>query len=427
MTVDIVPVASLTLDPANARKHPDRNLEAIKGSLLRFGQQRPLVVDKKGVVRAGNGTLTAARQLNWDTIAVVRSELPPSELTAFGIADNRTAELAEWDNEVLSSLLADVDLGDVGFTLDEIQAIDAGGTETPPIVEDEAPEASTVPARCSKGDLWQLGDHYLLCGDCRNAGDVARLVGQAKINLAVTSPPYASQRKYDESSGFKPIPPDEYVAWWDDVQASVRKHLAPDGSFFVNIKPHCDDGQRSLYVADMVLAMVRKWAWRFVDEFCWKRTGPPGSWPNRFKNSWEPVYHFSGTDSIKFRPSSVGEVKDSAYKGNGGTTMLADKGAEHVGESFVGLVLPSNVIECSGVESGTGHTAAYPVGLPSFFIKAFTDAGDTVYEPFCGSGTTLIAAEQLGRRCFGIEISPHYCDVILARWERFTGLSAVKL
>ncbi len=133
MQVEIVAIESISPDPANVRKHGKRNLDAIKASLRRFGQQKPIVVDGQGVVRAGNGTLDAAKSLGWKEIQIVRSTLSPSELTAFAVADNRTAELAEWDVEFLSQLLAQGDLGDVGFDDSEIRKL----LEKPAKGEDE--------------------------------------------------------------------------------------------------------------------------------------------------------------------------------------------------------------------------------------------------------------------------------------------------
>ena len=109
----------------------------------------------------------------------------------------------------------------------------------------------------------------------------------ARANIVITSPPYATQREYDPSSGFKPVRPDEYVAWYTDVEANAAAILASDGSYFLNIKEHADEGERSLYVKDLVIAHRRQWGWRFVDEFCWRKTdnGVPGGWNNRFKNA----------------------------------------------------------------------------------------------------------------------------------------------
>ena len=120
MDIEHLPLADLSLDPANARRHGERNLEQIKASLRRFGQQKPIVVDATNVVRAGNGTLAAARALGWATIAAVRSDLAGVEMTAYAITDNRSAELAEWDAEVLAAALADPAVGDVGLTPDDL-------------------------------------------------------------------------------------------------------------------------------------------------------------------------------------------------------------------------------------------------------------------------------------------------------------------
>jgi ParB-like chromosome segregation protein Spo0J len=134
MDIQHLPISDLSEDPANARRHGQRNLEQIKGSLRRFGQQKPIVVDATNVVRAGNGTLAAARSLGWTTIAAVRSDLAGADLTAYAIADNRSAELAEWDAEVLAATLADPAIGDVGFTaaeLDELAGV-APADDPPP-------------------------------------------------------------------------------------------------------------------------------------------------------------------------------------------------------------------------------------------------------------------------------------------------------
>jgi site-specific DNA-methyltransferase (adenine-specific) len=296
------------------------------------------------------------------------------------------------------------------------------------------------------------GGHRLLCGDSRDFGAIDRLFGKTRANVAITSPPYASQRKYDESSGFTPIPPEEYVQWFRDVAANILAVLAEDGSYFLNIKEHAEDGQRSLYVRDLTIAHVREWGWRFVDEFCWRKTdnGVPGGWNNRFKNAWEPVFHFCRQAQIKFRPYEVGhpsadcfEYSPSNPKSTSGSGLLGSgkrggaaadgvesqrgtlrwRGSDEDGR-HTGLARPSNVIDVKTESSQGNHSAPYPVALVDFFIKAFTDAGDVVFDPFMGSGTTLITAEKNGRIGYGAEISPGYCDVIIARWQKFAGKQA---
>ena len=133
--------------------------------------------------------------------------------------------------------------------------------------------------------------------------------------MVITSPPYATQREYDPTSGFKPVPPDEYCEWFRDVAANIAAILAADGSYFLNIKEHADEGERDLYVKDLVIAHRRQWGWRFVDEFCWRKTdnGVPGGWGNRFKNAWEPVFHFCRQQQIKFRPKRVGHESEDCF------------------------------------------------------------------------------------------------------------------
>jgi ParB-like chromosome segregation protein Spo0J len=157
MTIESVVIESLSADPANARKHGRRNLDAIAASLRRFGQQKPIVVDSRGVVRAGNGQLAAARMLGWTHIRVVRSDLPATELAAFAIADNRTAELAEWDAEILAGLLADSELGDVGFTDEEMKRF-----------ADTAGEGQD-------GDGGDIGESFEVVAECRDEGQQKEL------------------------------------------------------------------------------------------------------------------------------------------------------------------------------------------------------------------------------------------------------------
>jgi site-specific DNA-methyltransferase (adenine-specific)/site-specific DNA-methyltransferase (cytosine-N4-specific) len=303
------------------------------------------------------------------------------------------------------------------------------------------------------GDLWVMGRHRLLCGDCRNYSSIERLIGGGKVNLVFTSPPYAEQRNYDESSGFKPIPPDDYVGWFRDIAINIRTILETDGSYFLNIKPSCDGLDTYLYVFDLVIAHVRDWQFHFATEFCWERPGVPKSVTQRFKNQFEPIYQFS-IDRWKMRPESVRHESDNVPMAGGpgvGNTGWADKqggngpifGAakkrKHgvrgkVGEEIqgtkgeyigAGMAYPGNRLPTfSSTHQATGHTAAFPVGLPNFFIKAFTDPGDAVFDPFMGSGSTLIAADQNGRAGLGTEISPAYCDVIISRWQNFTGKQA---
>jgi len=259
---------------------------------------------------------------------------------------------------------------------------------------------------------------------------VQQLLGGVRLNLVVTSPPYASQRKYDPATDFKPIAPEAYVNWFRDVSDTVKAHLADDGSFFLNIKEHADGGQRSLYVKELVIAHVKMWGWLFIDEFCWRNTanGVPGGWKNRFKNAWEPIFHFGKTGQIKCLPDQVAHASAAAFDYDpavNNNVAQVDKGKDekyspekHKGRLKQGVARPSNVIETRAETNGNGHSAPYPVALPEFFVKAFTALGDTVYDPFLGSGTTMVAAHKHGRIGYGCELSPKYCDMIVGRMRK---------
>jgi site-specific DNA-methyltransferase (adenine-specific)/site-specific DNA-methyltransferase (cytosine-N4-specific) len=373
---------------------------------------------------AGHTRHKAAVSLGLDRVPVRVMDLNPDDARLLALADNRIGEIAEWSDD-LSDLLIQMDsdhldLDGLGWNTDELSALLNPDYESGDIPEPE-PEPPPENPDSQAGEVYQLGPHRLLCGDCRDPEDVARLLDGCRVNVAFTSPPYASQRKYDESSGFKPIAPDDYVAWFDAVQENVRAHLAEDGSWFVNIKEHCEDGQRSLYVKDLTIAHVREWGWMFVDEFVWTHGGTPKAVRQRFKNGWEPVFHYA-IERHKFRPDGVRTRSDnvpagdgrktSEYQGRGG---IFDSGAT----VSPGLAYPSNNLSLGKNRVALGHSAAFPTALPDFFIRAYSDPGDAIFDPFMGSGSTLIAAAKNDRIGYGLELSPGYCDVIRRRWTRW--------
>jgi DNA modification methylase len=432
----------------NPRTHSAAQVAQIAASIAEFGFNCPILVDTNAGIIAGHGRLLAARKLQIKEVPViVLDHLSDSQKRAYLIADNRLAESAGWDDDVLRAELAelkdaDVDLELLGFSDDELRVLlaQAGEEVEEPAeaLEESIPEAP-VETVTRPGDLWLIGRHRLLCGDCRDLDSVERLLDGAKANLVVTSPPYATQRQYDPASGFQPVRPDVYSDWFRPVAANIASVLAPDGSYFLNIKEHAEDGERSLYVKDLIIAHRREWGWRFVDEFCWRKTdnGVPGRWNNRFKNAWEPVVHFCRQAEIKFHPKAAGHPSDDCFEyspdnpsstsgsgllGAGPRGRAAGKaGAEDEAGRFAGIAWPSNVIEAKTESSQGAHSAPYPRALVEFFVKAFSDPGDIIFDPFLGSGTTIAAAQVLSRAGYGTEISPGYCDVVLRRIAHLTG------
>jgi len=457
----LVPVADLEFYPGNARTHDDA---ALRESMATNGQYRPIVANTRTrQVLAGNGTLAAARALGWGQVAVTWVDVDEDAARRIVLVDNRANDLAGYDEAMLLAMLRDVpDMTGTGYDADYLDAllsrVDAtvAGEDAPD--DDEIPDVPSDPIT-APGDVWLLGPHRVICGDCRSPDVVAHLLDGASVNVAFTSPPYADRRVYDATSGFLPIAPDAYVEWFAPVAANVAAHLAADGSFFVNIKPGVtpDGDDTELYVFDLVLAHVRAWGWHFATEFCWERAGVPKSVTRRFKNQFEPVYQFT-RGRWKMRPDAVRHASDNvptpggpgvgdtgwagAQGGNGAMFGGARKRAHGVsgavGEAIqgtnwqhgefiaAGMAYPGNRLSSfAGSHTATGHTAAFPVGLPAFFVKAYTDEGDTIYDPFMGSGSTLLAAHNTGRIGYGAEISPAYCDVIARRWQTVTGILPV--
>lgn len=451
-----VKASELIANPKNWRKHPEKQKRAMEGILAEVGYVDALLARElpDGSLELVDGHLR--QEVSPDAeVPVLVVDLDEAEAAKVLATFDPISAMAEADDDLLRSILEEVQTKDDALSemladlAEENGIIGAGGFgDEVEIVEDEVPEIPDNPIT-QKGDLWILGDHRLLCGDSRDANDVSMLMNGLKINVAITSPPYASQRKYDEESGFKPIHPDDYVEWFDDVQSCVANNLAEDGSWFVNIKEHCEDGQRSLYVKDLTIAHVREWGWNFVDEFVWTHGGTPKSVERRFKNGWEPIFMFA-RGRYKFNPKSVRHESNNIPEWGGGHPCDEDRQGDGVGMKnskgklkgsisshqgkrgavgadymVSGLAYPSNVISVGKNREAVNHPAAYPTSLPAFFIKAYSDNNDIIYDPFVGSGTTIVSAEQLNRSCYGTEISPEYCDVIIKRWQGITGKTAI--
>jgi DNA modification methylase len=445
-------------NPRKDLKPGDPEYEKLKKSIDEFDLVEPLVMNKRGnVLISGHQRLKILKERGDTETEVSIVDLSPERERALNIALNKIR--GDWDLPKLSELLKglDDDLKDItGFDAEEIDEL-LGFKEE--VQEDDFDEEAPKEPITKPGDLWLLGNHRLLCGDSTKLTDVERLMNGEKANCVITSPPYAMQRK-DDYGG---IPADEYPGWFFQVASNIYRVLADSGSFFVNIKEHVKDGQRSLYVMKTIIALVES-GWRYVDQLIWTKPGLPGGWSNRLRNDFEPVhfftkkekidwmvqlvdvdeerletlpldlvdmyediFHFTKLKKIKFKPRMVGKQSDSIRVSSKENKSKGKSGNISVSGKFKrGIARPGNVLQIPGNTRSLKHSAIFPVKLPAFFLKLTTDVGDTVYEPFCGSGTTIIAAEQLGRNCYGMELSPSYCDLAIRRWEKFTGGKALR-
>jgi site-specific DNA-methyltransferase (adenine-specific)/site-specific DNA-methyltransferase (cytosine-N4-specific) len=264
------------------------------------------------------------------------------------------------------------------------------------------------------------------------SGDAATILpgfDADSFDLIMTSPPYANKRR----NTYGGISADRYVEWFLPISSELKRVLKPRGSFVLNIKEGCERGERQTYVMEVVLAL-KKQGWCYTDEFIWHKTNCfPGYWKNRFRDAWEHCFHFTrqknfamyqdavmvpAKESTLLRASRLSEKDYTRQE----STVGSGFGRNH--SNWVGrdMVYPSNVLYGATECSNQGHSAAFPVWLPEFFIKLFSQPGDTVLDPFMGSGTTALAASQLGRHYVGIEKLAEYVELAQDRlspeWER---------
>lgn len=257
-----------------------------------------------------------------------------------------------------------------------------------------------------------------------DSAEVLKALPDNTIDLIVTSPPYADQRK----STYGGITTDQYVEWFLPISAELLRVLKPTGTFILNIKEKVVNGERSTYVMELILAM-RKQGWLWTEEFIWhKKNSYPGKWPNRFRDAWERLLQFNKSKKFAMYQEEVmvpmGDWAKSRLKNLSETDKCRDN--SKVGSGFgknisnwIGRdkAYPTNVLHLATECNNKKHSAAFPEELPQWFIKLFTQEGDTVLDPFAGSGTTLFVAERMGRNAIGVELMDEYYQMIKEQIE----------
>ncbi len=257
-------------------------------------------------------------------------------------------------------------------------------------------------------------DFYL--GDCK---EQLKLLPDNSVDLIVTSPPYADQRK----NTYGGIHTDKYVEWFLPISEQLLRVLKPTGTFVLNIKEKVVEGERSTYVMELILEM-RKQGWLWTEEFIWhKKNCYPGKWPNRFRDAWERLLQFNKDKKFNMYQEEVmvpmGDWAKSRLKNLSNTDKIRDN--SKVGSGFGKNIsnwldrdkaYPTNVLHLATECNNKNHSAAFPEELPEWFIKLFTKEYDTVLDPFMGSGTTLSVAKRMRRNSIGIEIMPEYFEMV---------------
>ncbi|HVP17249.1 MAG TPA: site-specific DNA-methyltransferase [candidate division Zixibacteria bacterium] len=269
---------------------------------------------------------------------------------------------------------------------------------------------------------FELDKIYL--GDCK---EILKTIPDEKIDLIVTSPPYADNRK----STYGGVPIKTYVKWFLPISLELKRVLKPTGSFVLNIKERAVSGERQTYVIELILEM-KKQGWLWTEEYIWhKRNCYPGKWTNRFRDAWERCLHFNKQKKFKMFQKEVmvpmGKWADKRLAKLSDTDKMRD--VSKVGSGFgknvsnwLGkeMVYPSNVLHLATECSNRNHSAAFPIALPSWFIKLFTKEGDVVLDPFIGVGTTALACINLKRRYIGIELEKEYYELAVQATTRDT-------
>ena len=402
LTVEEVPIDLLRPDPANPRRISDEELDSLERSIRQFGFVQPVLARKEdGVVIGGHQRLVAARRLGLATVPVTYLDLSIEQARLLNLALNKIS--GSWDDQLLARLLADlrtspnVDLSLSGFGDDEIHDLlrSLETREKRERVEDfdldSALEDATRTPRTKPGDLWKLGDHRLLCGDATVPGDVERLLGGAKAAMAFTDPPYnvslgdhggqqrGSRKRRIANDSMDPISWEIFVrAWARNLLASV------DGAIYA-----CMSSKEMPLVSRVLAEEGAHWSDTIIwhkDRFVLGRAD--------YQRAYEPIW-------FGWR-----------------------EGANH---HWCGDRDQDDVWAIDRPSDAPLHPTMKPLPLMERAIANSSVSGDLVLDLFGGSGSTLIAAERTGRRCAALELDPRYADVILSRWERFSGSAAERI
>lgn len=388
-------LSELKPNPKNPRKSTEEAIEKLAESIKgnpKFFEARPILLsDRTGqlVIIGGERRSEAAALLKMEAVpTILLSGLTEAEEDEILIKDNTHAGV--WDEKKLQA-----------WGKDQLQSWNVDGVKWSKLAaeakEDDFDPDKKVKARCKRGDIWKLGNHRLMCGDSTKRADFEKLMGGGKADLTFTSPPYNGNNELGSGDVFQrkntqrlyadgysdDLPSSEYIKFASSVLEICFENT--DGFIFWNV--NYNSNSKYEYIAQIIPFLSK-----LIEQVVWKKSS---AIPLKgcMRRGWEPVYIFSNTRK--------------------------NLGTEDV---------ETNIWEISNTNAnGDDHKACFPVGLPSKGISLVRPKTGIVLDPFGGTGTTMIASEQLGRKCYMMELDPHYCDVIIDRWEKFTGQKAKKV
>lgn len=399
-----VPIKDVKPNEKNRNKHPKEQIDRLAMIIDRHGWRHPLVVsEQSGLLVIGHGRLEAAKKLKLKEVPVMVQKFnSPEEEFEVAVADNAIPAWAELDLAGIQ-----LDLPDFDPTLLNLDALGLRDFRFEPLDkiamcdEDAIPEK--VEPRTKLGDLYTLGEHRLLCGDSTNLQQVEMLMDGEKADIAFTSPPYNAGRAPMKSEREKPGKQDnKYNQYKDDGDASVWKQLISD-SLISSMTVSSIQLFNVQHLAGNKIALIEwlnEFKLRLVDTVIWdKQHGIPNMADNVLNSRFEYVFIFSEKDN------PTRGIPNANFSRDLDNVYSAPRQTKN--------------------EFSKIHAATFPVHFPEHFVSKFSKVNGLIFDPFGGTGTTLIACEKHHRRCFMMELDPHYCDVIVARWEKYTGKKAI--
>ena len=385
LKVEYVDIRTIKPYKRNAKTHPKEQVEQIKKSIQAFGNCDPIGV-WHGEIVEGHGRYLALKELGETTIPIIRLDsLTDEQRRAYGLVHNQLTMNSPWDLPALDLELADIDFDMSQFGFDHLLNDDY--TKPDKVKEDDFNEEPPAEPKAKRGDIYLLGNHRLMCGDSTLGGDISLLMGESKADLLLTDPPYNVA----------------YVGKTKDAM-TIKNDSMDDESFALFL-------QKSFKVADAVMKNgACFYIWHADSEgFNFRKACKEAGWKLRETLVWNKNSMVLGRQDYQWKhePCLYG-WKDGSHKWYGDRKQ-------------------TTVIDMNRPNASKLHPTMKPVALFAYQIQNSTQKGDIVLDTFGGSGTSIIACEQLGRKCYTMELDPRYVDVIIARWEKFTGRKAEKI
>lgn len=425
LKIEMLPVDALNEYEGNARQHGETDIAAIKASIEKFGFNDPIGIWGENIIVEGHGRLMAAKDLGMTEVPVIRLDhLTEEERRAYGLAHNKTAELSMWNFEKLDLELAGIksfDMTQYGFPEIEQEP------DPEDIIEDTPPE--DAPQICERGQIYKLGEHRLMCGDSTSTEDLEALLAGEKPLMVFTDPPYGvsigDKNAKLESFGLggaiteniigDTLKPKELHDMLVKAFSNLRVHADETCSYYVSAPQGGDLGL-------MMLEMMKDAGLPVRHNLIWVKNASTFSLGRLdYDYRHEPIF-YTWTKNHKF----YGGYTDTVIDDTSDINKMSKKELKEMLQAIWVKTDTSVIYEDKPAKSKL-HPTMKPVKLVARLMYNSSRRGDAVADIFGGSGTTMIAAEQLGRRCMMMELDPHYCDVIIARWEAFTGQKAERI